>query len=152
MRQHWLPRCAVSYFWKISDYGLSTRTIIATFLKWTLVFALIYYLWGAVDFYLLNVTDHPGIVSELFVLSDTKEAVSAFLVPFRALYFSVVTMTTLGFGDMYANAHGFWRGFFGSLLLVIQVILGYMLLGALITRFAVLFNAGGPAAKFTKIK
>ncbi len=57
LRQHWLPRCAVSYFWKISDYGLSTRTIIATFLKWTLVFALIYYLWGAVDFYLLNVTE-----------------------------------------------------------------------------------------------
>lgn len=40
MRQHWLTRCAVSYFWKISDYGLSTRTIIATFLKWTLVYLL----------------------------------------------------------------------------------------------------------------
>ncbi len=150
--QHRLVRLAVSQFWQISDYGLSTQKIMSTFFKWTLIFGVIYYVWGAVDFYLLGVKDHPGIVSELFVLSGTKEAVSALLVPFRALYFSVVTMTTLGFGDMYANAHSFWRGFFGSVLLVLQVILGYVLLGALVTRFAVLFTAGGPAAKFTDEK
>jgi len=88
----------------------------------------------------------------LFVLSGTQEAVSGLLAPFRALYFSVVTMTTLGFGDMYANAHSFWRGLFGSVLLVLQVILGYVLLGALVTRFAVLFTASGPTAKFTEAK
>jgi len=33
---------------------------------------------------------------------------------------------------------------------MIQVILGYVLLGALVTRFAVLFTAGGPAGKFAK--
>ena len=63
----------------------------------------------------------------------------------RPIYFSVVTMTTLGFGDMYANAQSIW----GHLLLTIQVILGYVLLGALVTRFAVLFTAGGPAGKFS---
>ena len=31
-----------------------------------------------------------------------------------------------------------------------QVILGYVLLGALVTRFAVLFTAGGPAGRFSK--
>ena len=31
---------------------------------------------------------------------------------------------------------------------MIQVILGYVFLGALVTRFAVLFTAGGPAGKF----
>jgi uncharacterized protein YjbI with pentapeptide repeats len=150
--QHRLVRLAVRQFWQISDYGLSTQKIMSTFFKWTLIFGVIYYAWGAVDFYLLGIKDHPGIVSELFVLSDTQEAVSDLLVPFRALYFSVVTMTTLGFGDMYANAHYFWRGLFGSVLLVLQVILGYVLLGALVTRFAVLFTAGGPAAKFTDEK
>ncbi len=30
----------------------------------------------------------------------------------------------------------------------LQVILGYVLMGALVTRFAVLFTAGGPAGKF----
>ncbi len=151
-QQHRLVRLGVRQFWQISDYGLSTLKIITTFLKWTLIFAVIYYVWGAVDFYLLAVKDHPGIVSDLFVLSDTQEEVSGLLVPFRTLYFSVVTMTTLGFGDMYANAHSFWRGLFGSVLLVLQVILGYGLLGALVTRFAVLFTAGGPAAKFSDEK
>ena len=36
----------------------------------------------------------------------------------------------------------------GHILLTFQVILGYVLLGALVTRFAVLFTAGGPAGKF----
>jgi hypothetical protein len=54
-------------------------------------------------------------------------------------------MTTLGFGDMYANAHSLFRGIFGHILMALQVILGYVLLGALVTRFAVLFTAGGQA-------
>ena len=66
----------------------------------------------------------------------------------HALYFSVVTMTTLGFGDMAANPDN-WQG---QVLLMLQVILGYVLLGALVTRFAVLFRAGGPAGKFAPIK
>ena len=45
---------------------------------------------------------------------------------------------------MYANPQSIW----GHILLTIQVILGYVLLGALVTRFAVLFTAGGPAGKF----
>ena len=53
-------------------------------------------------------------------------------------------MTTLGFGDMFANAQSIW----GHILLTFQVILGYVLFGALITRLAVLFTAGGPAGKF----
>jgi len=55
-------------------------------------------------------------------------------------------MTTLGFGDMYANCQSFW----GHALLILQVLLGYVLLGALVTRFAVLFTAGGPAGRFSE--
>jgi len=147
-----LARWAVLKFWQISDYGLSTQKIITTFFKWTFAFAVIYYLWGCTDYYFVGVKDHPGIVSELFVLEQSGEAISAYLVPFRALYFSIVTMTTLGFGDMYANPHGLLRGLCGNLLLAVQVILGYVLLGALVTRVAVLFTAGGPAAKFANRK
>jgi hypothetical protein len=57
-------------------------------------------------------------------------------------------MTTLGFGDMYANK----GSIAGHVLLILQVILGYVLLGALVTRFAVLFTAGGPAGKFAEEK
>jgi len=62
---------------------------------------------------------------------------------FRVIYFSVVTMTTLGFGDMYANP----QSYLGHALLVFQVLLGYVLLGALITRLSILFTSGGPDVK-----
>ena len=37
-------------------------------------------------------------------------------------------------------------------MLTIQVVLGYILLGALVTRFALLFTAGGPAGEFADEK
>jgi len=150
--QHWLLRRLVRKFWKISDYGISAKQIIKTFFTWALVFAAVYYAWGFIDYYFVGIKDYPGIVSALFVLEDNQEVISCWLVPFRAVYFSIVTMTTLGFGDMYANAHSFLRGLFGHALLALQVILGYVLLGALVTRFAVLFTAGGPAGKFSNEK
>ncbi len=147
-RSQFFLKSTIGQFWEISDYGISTKQIIKTFFKLAFVFAIIYYIWGFIDYYLVGIKDFPGIVSDLFVLEDNKEAVSCWLVPFRAVYFSIVTMTTLGFGDMYANAHSFLRGLLGHTLLALQVILGYVLLGALVTRFAVLFTAGGPAGRF----
>lgn len=152
LKQHWLVAWLVHKFWEISDYGISTKGIIKTFFKWAFVFAIVYYACGCIDYYLLSNKDYPGIVSNLFVLEDSKQAVSGWLVPLRAVYFSIVTMTTLGFGDMYANAHSLFRGIFGHILLALQVTLGYVLLGALVTRFAVLFTAGGPAGKFADEK
>jgi len=125
----------VKPFWWMSDYGLSTGRIIAVFFGLAVIFQNIYYHWGRIA--------PPGIVDNLFV-DQNGVAVPSWLVPLRTLYFSIVTMTTLGFGDMYANAHSIW----GHILLSIQVILGYVLLGALVTRFAVLFTAGGPAGRF----
>ena len=141
--EHPRLRLPVKAFWQISDYGLSTNQIIKIFFKLVILFAAIYYVWGSIDYYLMDNENYPGIVSNLFV--DRHDVtVVWWLVPLRTLYFSIVTMTTLGFGDIYANAQSFW----GHILLSIQVILGYVLLGALVTRFAVLFTAGGPAASF----
>jgi len=134
-KQHWLLRYVVRKFWQISDYGISTKRIIVTFFGLAFIFANIYYHWGRIA--------PPGIVNNLFVDRSGSE-VQPWLVPLRTLYFSIVTMTTLGFGDMYANA----QSILGHLLLMLQVILGYVLLGALVTRFAVLFTAGGPAGRF----
>ena len=138
----------IKLFWSLSDYGRSTLRIIGWFFGLAFLFAFVYYSWGCIDYYRLSNKDYPGIVSNLFVLEDSKQAVSGWLVPLRAFYFSIVTMTTLGLGDMYANAHSLFRGIFGHILLAFQVTLGYVLLGALVTRFAVLFTAGGPAGKF----
>ena len=108
----------------MSDYGLSTGRIVATFFILAFVFAVVYRLW-------------PSFVIVNEVVGDIRGF-------WHALYFSVVTMTTLGFGDIAANPDS-WGG---QTLLMFQVILGYVLLGALVTRFAVLFTAGGPAGKF----
>ncbi len=129
----------VKPFWLMSDYGLSTGRIIVTFFGLALTFANIYYHCGRIA--------PPGIVDTLFVDRNGIE-VESWLVPLRTLYFSIVTMTTLGFGDMYANAHSL----LGHILLSLQVLLGYVLLGAMVTRFAVLFTAGGPAGKFSPTK
>jgi predicted permease len=92
----------------------------------------------------------PGIVYDLSVEPMIGETSLHYFgrVLIRPIYFSVVTMTTLGFGDMYANK----GSIAGHVLLILQVILGYVLLGALVTRFAVLFTAGGPAGKFAEGK
>jgi len=122
--QRILKRLFVLPFWLISDYGLRTWRIIFTFFGLAFGFALVYWLL-------------PSSVMVNGTIGDIRGL-------WHALYFSVVTMTTLGFGDIAANPDS-WVG---QTLLMVQVILGYVLLGALITRFAVLFTAGGPAGKF----
>ncbi|MBN2182373.1 MAG: pentapeptide repeat-containing protein [Sedimentisphaerales bacterium] len=130
----------IKLFWSFSDYGRSTGRIIGCFLGLSLFFAAVYSLFAYFS--------PPGIVSHLEVEPHLPLWHYGLLVFLRPIYFSVVTMTTLGFGDMYANAQSTW----GHILLTIQVILGYVLLGALVTRFAVLFTAGGPAGKFADEK
>lgn len=114
----------VRIFWLISDYGLSIGKIIATFVGLAFFFAIVYWLC-------------PNFVTVNCEVGNIRGF-------WHALYFSVVTMTTLGFGDIAANPDS-WVG---QTLLMLQVIWGYVLLGALVTRFAVLFMAGGPAGTF----
>ena len=129
----------VKGFWWVSDYGRSTGRIIFTFFALTFIFANIYYHWGRLT--------PGGIVSNLFT-DGQGAAVQWWLVPLRTLYFSIVTMTTLGFSGMSANA----QSFFGHVLLMVQMLAGYVLLGALVARFVVMFGAGGPAGKFAEEK
>jgi hypothetical protein len=150
-------RLFVHPFWWISNYGLSTWRVILTFLALAIVFATVYFVCGAVDYYHLGIKDKPGIVRDLFVTIPTDHPVSevhyGVMTYCRSIYFSVVRMATLGFGDMYAYpARPGWRWFIGYFLLILQVVLGYVLFGALVTRFAVLFTAGGPAGEFAESK
>ena len=121
--QRILKRIFVWPFWVISNYGISTKRIIFTFFGLAILFALLYRLF-------------PDFVKVYGKVGDIRGF-------WHALYFSVVTMTTLGFGDIAANPDS-WAG---QTLLMVQVIFGYVLLGALVTRFAVLFTAGGPAGQ-----
>jgi uncharacterized protein YjbI with pentapeptide repeats len=121
-----VKRLVIAPFWWMSDYGISTSRILLTFAFLALAFAAIYF-W------------RPGWLHGLNEGSDLMAAL-------HALYFSLVTMTTLGFGDIHARPD-VWQG---QVLLMVQVTLGYVLLGALVTRLAVLFTEGGPATEFTR--
>jgi Pentapeptide repeats (8 copies)/Ion channel len=131
----------VKPFWWVSDYGRSTGRIIGCFFVLSIIFALIYYFCG--------IFDGQGVIANLFTVDKSygdfvvPVPINSHIIPIRAIYFSIVTMTTLGFGDMYAQANSY----LGHILLTIQVLLGYVLLGALVTRFAILFTSSGPEKK-----
>lgn len=124
----------------MSNYGRSTSRIIWSFILLAGFFAIVYYILGIIDLKhsIFAEPHNPGIISNLFVLEN--KPLDLKIVLLRAFYFSIVTMTTLGFGDIYANP-GNWVGY---IALIFHVILGYVLLGALVTRFAFLFSVGGP--------
>ena len=118
----------VRLFWCLSDYGRSTIRILLVFLALAIFFAVAY-------------SANPDCV----MVNGQVGALVSFL---HAFYFSVVTMTTLGFGDIAANP----QSPCGQVLLMLQVFCGYFLLGAIVTRLSILFTAGGPAGRFTKKK
>ncbi len=144
-KKHPFLRWPVQFFWEMSDYGNSTWRIIQSLYCCAVFFAGMY-LFVGVGCYLLSDGANTGMIENLFEKDGV--VVPGWLVPWRALYFSIVTMTTLGFGDIYARADSLG----GHIILAVQVLLGYVLLAALVTHFAVLFQAGGPAADFAERK
>jgi len=87
-KQGWVMKKMGLIFWDISDYGRSTRQIAKWFWAWALIFAFIYLAWGLIS--------PPGIIKDLMDINPELSAL-------RSIYFSVVTMTTLGFGDMHGD-------------------------------------------------
>ncbi|MCP4163033.1 MAG: hypothetical protein GY760_23480 [Deltaproteobacteria bacterium] len=141
--EHDLLQIITRPFWFCSNYGRSFPRIALIFFVFSFLFALIYS---------TNPTILEGLIPEECGLFQTGEVLEKKCIAeelptcmlfYRAFYFSIVTMTTLGFGDIHASS----TSWLGTTLLIIQVILGYVILGALITRLSVLFSSDGPAQK-----
>lgn len=132
-------RMLANIFWKVSDYGNSTTRIIWVFFILAFGFGVLY--WG--------LSMIPGFQEIIYGLqiAEGQQAFGCLHTLARSLYFSIVTMTTLGFGDMHAAKTGGLVSIISYLLLSIQVILGYVILGSLVTRLGVLFTSDAPAAK-----
>ena len=155
--KHWRPRLRDTgyanrfargfgrLFWWVCDYGRSTRRILRVFFGLALAFAMVYFFCGLPGS--LQCDPQAGIIQNLFAVADG--AVLPWWVGLlRSLYFSIVTMTTLGFGNMYA-APG---SILGHATLIFEVLIGYTLLGALICRFSILFQSDGPPVLFVDEK
>jgi len=105
-RQH---QC-FAFLWRVTcDYGRS-------WMRWAFWAALIAVLFGLVFTFLT-----PGS----FELRQGREATW-----FTYFYFSIVTFTTLGFGDVVPT--NLW----GEILLSLEVVLGYVMLGGLVSILA----------------
>jgi len=131
-KEHFVQQWPVRIFWWVSDYGRSTFRIFLTFIIVACFFAMLYWIYACIS--------PPGMVRYLLVNCE-KEQIGKTLAFVRAFYFSIVTMTTLGFGDMYAES----RSYVAYICVTLQVVSGYFLLGALITRLAILFTSSGPS-------
>ena len=135
--EHKILQWLVRPIWWTSDYGMSTMRVVGAFMCLAMMFGGVYWVWAVVS--------PPGIVTNLIDPGDGQGPLPGWLIPFRVFYFSVVTMTTLGFGEMHAEA----RSVGGHVLLTMQVLCGYVSLGALLTRLSILFTSGGPVGEIS---
>lgn len=115
-RQNKLPAPFVRFFWWHTDYGYSIKQLIKS-------------LSITIAFFSITYTLFPSLVHGLSPFN-----------PIQSMYFSFSTMTTLGFGDMYASHDSI----ISQLLIISQVCYGYILLGSLITILSNLFYSDGP--------
>ena len=106
-------------FWKISDYGSSTRLILFTFLFSNVIFTMFY----------LALRD--ANLLQGFILSSGNDLLLAYmqttLVPFGILGIDLTTLSL-----------------FPVFIIFIQVIFGYTILAALVTRMAIMFQNLSP--------
>ncbi|MEW6442218.1 MAG: pentapeptide repeat-containing protein [bacterium] len=131
--RHAVAKFPVNMFWWLSDFGTSTTRVLFTFFATAVIFAFVY---AALPELTNNLGGH---------LAGSRTGGPA-LTALRALYFSIVTMTTLGFGDIHANpiskaAH---------ILLILQVLLGYFFLAVLVTRLSIILQSPAPSAEPTQ--
>lgn len=116
----------VKAFWWMTDYGSSTTRLLLVFLLNILIFTGIYLMF-------------PDMIN-LDITATNDHLLLNFL---NIIYFCVVTMTSVGFGDIHASSsHPV------SLIIIsIQAVLGYILLGAFLVRVGILFQGEFPAPK-----
>jgi hypothetical protein len=100
-------------WWLFANYGRSFKRWAVWSLGFALIFAIIFYL------YFL---ESPSNFQTVYISEGFK--------PFSFFYYSVVTFTTLGFGDIVPKCG--WL----QLWVMLEVILGYIMLGGLISIFA----------------
>lgn len=119
-------RATVLFLWDLIDYGASTKRLVELFWLISFFYATIYFLSSGFGVHLIHNLSQ----------SEDVNSTTPFPSAVRCLYFSIVTTTTLGFGDMYASP----EHSAAELLVASHVIFGYLLLGALITRLGNLFQ------------
>lgn len=121
-----LKKLFIKPYWKISDYGRSSMRILIFFGIIVCMFAIIYW-------------NHPEIIENMQCDTYLTKI-------YRTISFSLVTMITLGFGSMNAAP----SSFLGHFTVAFQIIFGYVILAALVSRLAIMFDSDGPDVPLKK--
>ncbi len=121
----------IKAFWEITDYGSSTKKLIFIFLGICALFAMLY----TSDWFALC---GPS-ASSLYDPWTLKR----FL---QMLQFSTASMVTLGFGGINVDPTGqpFIVAIISYVAVVANLMVGYVMLAALVTRLGILFQSPGP--------
>ncbi|WP_209315031.1 pentapeptide repeat-containing protein [Methanocorpusculum sp. GPch4] len=109
----------VRTFWRISDYGSSTKRIIAIFFSWNILWAVIYY-------YLLPFL--PGTSTTVLNVSNIWAAI----LQTNLMMFSITDLATEGLDIL------------PMFFVTIHIVVGYFILAALITRLGIMFQNLSP--------
>ncbi len=115
----------VKGFWWMTDYGSSTVRLLSVFLVSTLLFTSIYCMF-------------PHLTNDIIL--NTSDNFTMVVV--RALYFSIVINTGLGFGEINASD----TSYAGHIIISMHSLLGFILLGAFLVRIGILFQGEFPVA------
>lgn len=131
----------IRFFWWLSDYGSSSVRIGLSILIATLFFT---------DVYLVLAKVAPGA----FTLPDKQMLLigSPFHDYIRVLCFAISTMVTLGFGGInikILSEHN-WLSTSAFGFVTLNLVLGYLFLSVLVTRFGILFQSQAPEQKNKK--
>lgn len=115
-------------FWWITDYGSSTLRLLLVFGFNIVSFSILYSIF-------------PILTNDPFIGSD-----AAFILKFaKSIYFSIIVMTSVGFGDVHASDQ-----LYSLILVSFQALTGYILLGAFLVRIGILFQGEFPVAPVRK--
>lgn len=114
----------VRTFWRISDYGSSTKRIIVVFFGWNI-------LWACIYFYLLP------FISGLFSAGTTTTVLNvsniwAAILQTNLMMFSITDLATEGLDIL------------PMFFVTIHIVVGYFILAALITRLGIMFQNLSP--------
>ncbi len=126
-KHSWVDRIInafVRLFWWISNYGSSTKRVIAVFFGWNLMWALIYQ-------YILPLQTHPILAGAVTTVLDAHDFIIAFLQT-NLMMFSITDLAAIVLD-------------YPALLCVtIHIVVGYFILAALITRLGIMFQNLSP--------
>lgn len=114
----------VRFFWWISDYGSSTKRIIAVFFGWNILWAFIYY-------YALPSIPEPFLAGTNTTVLNVSHIGTAVLQT-NLMMFSITDLATDGLH------------FLPMLFVTTHIVVGYFILAALITRLGIMFQNLSP--------